>query len=71
LVSVPPIQRFRHHGHARALTRVLDHALDLALGADPQDLRALGRDVEEEVLAAQEPPQGLAQVHDVDEVAAP
>ena len=52
--------------HAGALTGVLDHALDLTLRSDPEHRLALGSDAEEEVLGAEEPLHGLAQIDHVD-----
>ena len=58
-----------HVGHAAALGLLGDRLLGLALGADEQDVLALGGQVLHELQRVLEQPVGLLQVDDVDPVA--
>ena len=52
--------------HAGALTGVLDNALDLTLGSNPEDRLALRSDLEQQVLGSEKALDGLAEVDHMD-----
>ena len=69
LVRVPPSQRWLTYPHPAAVCLALDHFLGLPLGADEQDLAAVGDQLHHVLVGIVDHAQRLLQVDDVDAVA--